>query len=103
MLALVKSIFACPPPRNYTLKFDHVLSPPYNEMGSPPLAISGSNAVQHLSNSASILSRSPSCLSCVCAENKSSVHTQPWLCKWETNKVALTEPPNTISNRGCSC
>ena len=28
MLALVKAIFSCPPPRNYTLKFDHVLSPP---------------------------------------------------------------------------
>src|SRR4029434_8971355 len=28
MLALVKAIFSCPPPRNYTLKFDNVLSPP---------------------------------------------------------------------------
>src|SRR4029434_6833539 len=28
MLALVTAIFSCPPPRNYTLKFDHVLSPP---------------------------------------------------------------------------
>ncbi len=30
----------------------------------------------------------------VCAlRKKSGVHMQPWLCKWETNRVARTEPP----------
>ncbi len=51
-----------------------------------------------LSNSENISSRSACCPFCVCAENKFGVHTQPWLCKWETNRVCQTEPHNS-----CSC
>ncbi len=51
-----------------------------------------------LSNSVNISSPSASCPFCVCTEKKSGVHTQPWLCKWETNRVARTEPHNS-----CSC
>ncbi len=31
----------------------------------------------------------------MCAPKKQSgVHTQPWLCKWEINRVSWVEPPN---------
>ncbi len=43
------------------------------------------------SNSVNISSWSASCPFCVCTE-KSAVHTQPWLCKRETNRAAWTKP-----------
>ncbi len=43
------------------------------------------------SNSTNTSSRSARCLFCVCAEKKSSVHTQPSLFKRETNKKVWTE------------
>lgn len=38
------------------------------------------------------------CPFCVLNPNpkKSGVHTLPWLCEWEMNKVVWTEPHNTI-------
>ncbi len=49
-----------------------------------------------MSNSANISSQSASFPFCVCAEKKVSVHTQPWLCKWESNRVALSHQPVLI-------
>ncbi len=57
------------------------------------LKVYDSNPIHFLSNSDTISSLSASFLFCVCTEKKSSVHKQPWLCKWETNRVARVEPP----------
>lgn len=49
------------------------------------------------SKSVTIFSRSTSCPFCLCAEQKEKKSTQPWFCKWETNKVTWTVPRNTSS------
>ncbi len=50
------------------------------------------NPIHFLSNSENTSSQSTLCSVCV-LKKKSGVHTQPWLCKQETNRVAWVEPP----------
>ena len=40
----------------------------------------------------------PQLVQCLCSKN-SGVHTQPWLCQWETNIMAQTEPYTIPANK----